>query len=583
MDFVPYLYVAGLIISACISAWISWHSWRLRATSHTPAFTVVMLSVTWWLATSVLDILSPDPFQKILIIKLGYIGVLALPVAWIAFSLQYSGRGHLLTPLRLVLLGLIPAALLGMIASGSLWSEIQFKSWGPFLHISVNFTPWIWPQLLFEYSLNLAGSVILARHVIGLPRIYRYQTIALMIGAVIPLGVNVLYQLSVHHDNEYDLTAISFALSGIAIAWGLYRYKLFTLLPIARNVLVENMPAGFVVLSDSFTIADVNPAALAMMACTRASCMGKPIARVFPPCAALVEQIQAGSFHPIVIELASSADASFCEVQAVKINQGKGDVLSYLVILLDISQRMLTEEGLKKALAAEKDLYALRSRLVANTSHEFRTPLSVIFSSAELLEHYGDTWSPAKRLEHIQRIKGAVQHMTRMVDDILLVGRTDANKVLLKPVPIELVSFCETLLEETRLKDQGRHIFSFVKTVPECTVTLDELLLRQIISNLLENAAKYSLENTSIRLDLTAAGGCWRLDLSDQGFGIPTSDLLHLGEPFYRGENVGHLNGTGLGLTIVMKSLELIGGQIEFYSVENQGTHVSIQVPIQAG
>jgi len=574
------LYIMALAISACITGWITWYTWKKRTTHHTPAFAAVVLSITWWLVISVLDTLITDHNTKILLNKLGYLGVLSLPVAWYLFSIQFSGRGKQISPLRIALLLIIPVFLLVIIWRGQLWSEVDFDSFGPYEHTSVRFTVWVWPQMIYCYVLILIGSLTLARTVVGLPKLYRYQTTALLVGVAIPLVVNGTYLFGVIPNNEFDLTPIGFAFSGMAFAWGLFRYQLLTLIPIAQNTLIENIPMGFIVVNDQLKVVDLNPAAEEIVGSIRAKAIGRFLPHVFPIGLETLVRLASKELISTTISLGAEDNRRVFELRSTRIGNGPGNVLGYLLILQDITPRILAEHTLASALSAEKELNELRSKLITSTSHEFRTPLSVILSSVELLEHYGNTWSPRKRFEHLNRIKSTVQHMTRMVEEILVVGKVDAGKVVVRPVPIDLVHFCETILEEIRLLDQEKHSYSLESTSPEIKVLLDELQLRQILSNLLENASKYSPGNTRIRLCLSAGSAWVNLDIHDEGLGIPENDQIHLWEPFYRGENVAHLSGTGLGLTIVNKSLELIGGSIEIHSVVNQGTHVHVMLPI---
>ncbi|MCX7853584.1 MAG: GAF domain-containing protein, partial [Caldilineales bacterium] len=237
-----------------------------------------------------------------------------------------------------------------------------------------------------------------------------------------------------------------------------------------------------------------------------------------------------------------------------------------------------------RALERERELSELKSRFVSMVSHEIRTPLTAILSSAELLERYGARWPEEKRLTHLHRIQSTVQRMTTLLEDVLWVSRAEAGRLGFHPKPIELVAFCEELLEEARLSATDRHRFQFEpENLPEpgrLAAVMDEQLLRHILHNLLANAVKYSPQGGTIRLTLRCEGNRAVFIIADQGIGIPAADLPRLFEPFHRGRNVGAITGTGLGLHIVRRAIELHGGSIQVESREGDGTTVTVVLPL---
>jgi signal transduction histidine kinase len=214
------------------------------------------------------------------------------------------------------------------------------------------------------------------------------------------------------------------------------------------------------------------------------------------------------------------------------------------------------------------------------TSHEFRTPLTSILGSAELLKHYGHKWGEEKKLNHFGRIHSAVQHMTQMLDDMLLIGKAESGNLEFNPVPLDVVEFCHSLVEESRMIDRHHTIhFSCRGDIPPA-VSLDERLLRHILSNLLSNAIKYSPAEKPIHLVLTLQGDEVVFQVKDRGIGIPSEDRLRLFEPFQRAQNVGKISGTGLGLAIVKKAVDRHGGAIAVESEVGVGTTFRVTIPL---
>jgi PAS domain S-box-containing protein len=252
---------------------------------------------------------------------------------------------------------------------------------------------------------------------------------------------------------------------------------------------------------------------------------------------------------------------------------------------VDISDRKQAEEEIRNALAKEKDLSELKTRFITMASHEFRTPLSTILSSADLLEYYIEENSIEKQLQHIQRIQTSCLNMTQLLNDVLVIGRAEAGKLEFNPSPINLVEFCRDLVEEMQLTAGYQHKLSFELTpdrLPKtkCLPCLDEKLLRYILNNLLSNAIKYSPSGENIYLRLYYQDSCAILQVEDEGIGISLEDEEHLFETFYRGKNVENISGTGLGLAIVKRSVELHGGKIAFQSKIDRGTIFIVTLPL---
>ncbi|NOX60918.1 MAG: PAS domain S-box protein [Chloroflexi bacterium] len=248
-------------------------------------------------------------------------------------------------------------------------------------------------------------------------------------------------------------------------------------------------------------------------------------------------------------------------------------------------QLRLAHEEVSRALAQEQELSELKSRFLSIASHEFRTPLTTIFSSAELLEHYGQRWDEHKRLMHLRRIQSTVQRMTALIDDVLLVSRADAGKLRFEPKRLNLVAFCQEIMEELRIGMGAHHRLTLdldaLDDPTKLTVRLDERLLRHICHNLLSNAIKYSSKGSEVTLALECKDDRVMLRVSDHGIGIPAWDQEHLFEPFHRASNVGAISGSGLGLNIVQRAVQRHGGGIDIHSKEGQGTTVVVTLPVE--
>ncbi|KAI9131352.1 ATP-binding sensor histidine kinase [Acaryochloris sp. CCMEE 5410] len=229
---------------------------------------------------------------------------------------------------------------------------------------------------------------------------------------------------------------------------------------------------------------------------------------------------------------------------------------------------------------AEREINELKSRFISMTSHEFRTPLTAILGTTELIKHYGQGWDTNKQHTYLDRIQKNVKHMTGLLDDVLVLSKADVNKVEFNPKLINLKVFCSSLVEEFQLNTKRDQQIEFDVFGNQHEVYSDEKILRQILSNLLSNAIKYSPESTSVRFQVNVNEEEVTFFIKDQGIGIPEADQQHLFESFHRATNVGQIQGTGLGLAIVKKSVELHRGTIDFESIADKGTTFIVKLPI---
>jgi len=246
-----------------------------------------------------------------------------------------------------------------------------------------------------------------------------------------------------------------------------------------------------------------------------------------------------------------------------------------------LSQLETSRDELNQALRKERELGDLKSRFVTLASHEFRTPLSAILSSASIIDKYVKEEDHDKRNKHVNRIKDAVGNMRDILEDFLSLGKLEEGLI---NVNVESIS-SETLQEELTRTVTGMDQLTKPgqKMIIDCKVSgvveLDRKLLFNIVSNLLSNAIKFSPEDSEIHISCLRKDNDLQITIKDNGIGISEEDQKHLFERFFRAQNASNIQGTGLGLNIVLKYLELMNGKIECHSKINEGTSFVIHIP----
>ncbi|MDZ7961285.1 MAG: ATP-binding protein [Aulosira sp. DedQUE10] len=311
------------------------------------------------------------------------------------------------------------------------------------------------------------------------------------------------------------------------------------------------------------------------------------------------------------------------------------NVAGVVLTCRDITERKQAEADMRKALEKERELNELKSRFISMASHEFRTPLAVVSSSIGILEDYGHLLNPAQSQKQFQHIQKSINYITQLLDDVLMINRADLNGLEFKPAPVNIVQFCQSLVEEMQISapdytinlsiiDERQRINRSwfylslclaLKTAKYSSQALcapglifnsytplskdlvirhkirqhqnrnnpqfDEKLLRRILSNLLSNAVKYSNPGSTIHFKLIWQSESVVFHIQDRGIGIPVEDQALLFESFHRAKNVGRIPGTGLGLAIVRKCVDIHGGEIKVDSHVGIGTTFTVTLPVK--
>lgn len=257
------------------------------------------------------------------------------------------------------------------------------------------------------------------------------------------------------------------------------------------------------------------------------------------------------------------------------IRNTNGQVTGFMGIAIDITERKKAEGILLESLKRERELNELKSRFVSMASHEFRTPLSTILSSAYLIGKYPSREDQPKREKHLDRILSAVTTLTDILNDFLSVGKIEEGKIQVKPSTFNIRDFMITLTGELKNTLRKNQKIRYLHKGDE-DIYMDSSLMKLIIMNLVSNASKFSPEESIIEIKTIRDSESFTLAVKDYGIGIPKADQEHLMERFFRGSNANSIQGTGLGLHIMAKYAELMNGKINCISEQGKGTEFII-------
>ncbi|MFP4123288.1 PAS domain-containing sensor histidine kinase [Coleofasciculus sp.] len=358
--------------------------------------------------------------------------------------------------------------------------------------------------------------------------------------------------------------------------------------------LFEFAPDGYLITTASGVVQDANQAAATLLNIDKKRLIGKPLA-VF------VTDANRPTFHTQLNRLTNLSCPEFpstllyrdwelslqprqsepfpADISISAIINPQSQIVGLRWLIRDMSYRHQVE-NLRRELEAEKEFSELKSRFIQTVSHEFRTPLNMIYVSAQLLARSHDSLSEDKCNQLLNRTDKAVRRITKILDDVLIFSKASADKLELNPTLLDIEQFCQTIVEDYQVIAGSSKTIQFNSQGTNHSVCLDEKLLYQILGNLLSNAINYSQPNSTINLTLTHPYHNVCFQIQDQGIGIPREDIPRLFDPFHRARNVSNVPGTGLGLSIVKKAIEIHGGTINVHSEIGIGTTFTVTLPL---
>ena len=285
------------------------------------------------------------------------------------------------------------------------------------------------------------------------------------------------------------------------------------------------------------------------------------------------------SFHGEICSQGRSGDLRWESIAIAPIRNSGKEISGFVAILDDITTQKAAEHRTQDALRREREANEMKTRFITTISHEFRTPMAGIQMTTDLLVDAGDQLPPEIRLKHLNRILRAVHRFKRILDEVITINRAESGKLFCRTVKVELQPIMEEVVQDCLLAEGRSHRITQSVQGETCPVQVDPDLLRTVLVNLLTNAVKYSNIGTEVLIELRQGSDSYQVVVSDHGIGIPEEDQPRIFLPFERASNVRNIQGTGLGLNIVKRLVELQGGRISFTSRKDHGTTFLVELP----
>ncbi|MCP4544257.1 MAG: response regulator [Chloroflexi bacterium] len=570
LQYTPY--APPLFIAAAISAALALFALRRRTAPGALSFAVLMLSVTWWSVGYMFELGSVNLSGKLFWTSFNFLGIVIVPISLLIFALQYTGKEKWLTRRNLALLAIDPLITLLLAwtndAHHLFRTDAKLAAIGSFSALDPTYGIGFWGHAVYSYVLNLISMVLLIRALIRSSRLYRGQTIAVLIGLLAPWMGNVLYLSGLNPFPYLDLTPFTFTISGLAMVFGFFRFRLLDVVPVARDTVIESMNDGMIVLDMQGRVVDINPSAQSIIGNATSQVIGQQAAQVLSAWPDLVEQYRDVSEVQTEISLGKGTTHRDYDLRISPLTDRRRRPTGRLIILRDITERKQAERELQEAKETAEAASRAKSAFLATMSHEIRTPMNGVIGMTSLLM---DTDLTPEQYEFTETVRNSGDALLTIINDILDFSKIEAGQIQLENQPFDLRECVESALDLLAAKatDKKLELAYLMDAEVPAAIVGDVTRLRQILINLLGNAIKFTEQGevvVSVSADADAdgvgAGGQLQFSVIDTGIGIPPDRMDRLFRSFSQVDSstTRKYGGTGLGLVISKRLSELMGG-----------------------
>jgi len=583
-------YIIPIFVSTLISLAVTVLAWQRRHVPGATPLVFMMLSISEWLLFYILEVGSTTLAGNLFWANVTYIGIVAAPVGWLFFSLEYTHPSKKITWRTAVPFLIEPAIILLGILTDDFHhlfrQDVMLNTAGPYAYLSIVRGPLFWAHVAYSYGLMVYGTYLLIRAYMHTSRLYRAQIGISILGAFIPWIVNALYISPLAPMFMIDPTPIAFMATGLVVAWGMFGYRLMDISPVARNWVVEQMDDGMFVVDNLYRVVDVNAAAKALLRKPTNQIIGLPIETVFEEWSDLVMKYRDVKRANADLRLSREGQTWDFNLSISPLYDNQHRLNGRLLMLHDTTEQRKVEATLRKAKDAAEAANRAKSTFLANMSHELRTPLTAIIGYSELLQEQTAalTLDNQNIPERLEKINVSADHLLNIINDLLDLSKIEADqmKLILHSFTIaSVVESVQIMVQSTLEQNQNNLTVHLAKDIG--TMHADEAKVRQILLNILHNAAKFT-ENGQISLDVRHhPDDASRIlfTIQDSGIGMSPEQVSQLFQPFFQADvsTTRRYGGTGLGVAISHHLCKLMQGNITVQSQLGKGSSFAIWLP----
>jgi len=585
-QYTPYIY--PLAIAALVSALLALYFWERRNTPGAKPATILMLALFVWSTGYMLEFMGANLATKILWAKIQYFGIVTLPVSLLLFALEFSGRQSQVTAPRLAAIIIVPAITLLLAISNEMhlqiWSNWDIEPIGETLVLHLEHGIAFWVNIVFTYLLLAISTVLIVQTLVHRSGLYRGQMGSMLVGIAAPWVGNAVSNLGLL-PIPIDLTPFGFTITGIAIAWGIFRHSLMNIAPIAYETVFKSIDDAVFILDTQNRVLDINSAGRKALNLTANQVIGQHARNVFKEQADLLDHFQYIMNAQEEIAIAQGSRAGFYELSISPLVDHKNRNVGRAIVLHEITERKQAEIVMAEARDQALRSAQMKSQFLARVSHELRAPLGVIRGYADLLNEPAYGTLTELQVKAVKEIIESNQRVADMVSELLDEARLSAGAIQLESLPFSPADILEDAQAKLSVLTQKKGLSLTTELDPELPTQLvgDSTRLNQMVTNLVSNSIKFTQQG-GIQIKFYYSGDeKWALEVTDTGTGIPKAAYEAIFEPFRQADNTitRKYGGTGLGLSIVKHLTGMMGGEIALNSELGKGTTFTIVLPLR--
>jgi PAS domain S-box-containing protein len=575
--YTPFIIPMSAAVVVCLLVLL--YAIRHRNIASSPAFILLMGAIIEWLVCYLLWMITDDVQLKVLLSKIEYIGVVTVAPAWLLFAVQYAGHNKWISANNIALIFILPIVTLILVWTNEqhwlIWDGYRFHWEHDILLPDIKYGQWFWVQTAYSYLLLILGTLLILRRVFESSQYYRNQAIVLVAGVLVPWFGNILYVLQIGFIPGLDPTPFFFAISSVLLGAGLFYFRLLSIVPIARNLVVENMDGCLLVLDGNNRIVDLNRACLNIFGWSLKKVVGKNITEVWTYNKELLEKYSEALNVRSEITLEKNGEIYYYDLQIQPLYNRNNSYMGRLITLHDITE--LREAQMELQRQRKQESIEL---IAGGVAHDFNNLLSIIMGNLKLVKVACEEHRDIK--EYLQRIHDSAQKASAITSQLLTF--TKGIEPDREPLSLSRIvqDTAELILSTSEVSYQ-------LKIPPDLwQVYADKNLMIQVLENLIVNANQAMPEGGTIFITaenikpspllpkpLKMIGAYVKLSFKDQGIGIPREQLNKIFDPYFTTK----LQGSGLGLAICDTIIRKHDGYIAVESVVGKGSTFMVYLP----
>jgi PAS domain S-box-containing protein len=529
----------------CLAVY-AFYVWRRRRATAGASLAVTLAAASWWGLAYALELAGDQLSTKLLWGDAKWLGICLLPPAWFAFVMQYTGRDRWVTRTTMAALAVPPLAVVVLLANQATHDLVRYYPASAAARPAdaiAQVGPLFWGFLVYADLVIWGCTALFVLTLTRLSRLYWRQSLLLIVTVLLPFLANVLHNLNVGPFGRVELTPFLFVLTGAVLVWGVFRFRLLDLAPIARGRILQVMHDAVVVLDPYARVVDANLAAERLLGQPAAQAVGQPLDRLVPAWSAATAGAapsRRGSGGEVVI----GGHAWELTISALTDRQGRPS--GELLVARDVSER--------RALEAMKDAF------LQAVSHDLRTPLTSVLGIAATLRRGHELLSAGEVRDLLGRLEGNARRLDRLLTNLLDLERLGQGAITLERRSADLGELVGRVVKDVGAELLGERPVS-LETAP-VLLEVDAPKVERIVENLLANAARHTSADTPVWVRVERCDGGALIVVEDAGPGVPAEARTAIFEPFQQGPSItAHAPGSGIGLALVARFAALHGGR----------------------